>query len=243
MILRKFLYGKLVVYDFFKKKEGDSMVIRYPNGKLYSGDKKEPPKQAKIAPPKGTKKADVSYSNRGKSLEDDLNETNMFYLQQKLANIHKKPVPIQIVKVDYPARSAAVIREAYFRTPSTTDYNGVYNGYYIDFEAKETDSKTSFPLKNIHPHQMEHMKSILHQRGIAFFIVRFSTLRRNFVVSYNLVARFYDVMDSGGRKSIPFTTFETEAIEIQEGYLPRLDYLKAVDAIITDINVCESEEK
>ena len=86
MILRKFLYGKLVVYDFFKKKEGDSMVIRYPNGKLYSGDKKEPTKQAKTPPPKGTKKADVSYSNRGKSLEDDLNETNMFYLQQKLAN-------------------------------------------------------------------------------------------------------------------------------------------------------------
>lgn len=216
----------------FHKKEGDSMVIRYPNGKLYAGDKKEVPKQATTPPSKGTKKADVSYSNRGKSLEDDLNETNMFYLQQKLANIHKKPVPIQIVKVDYPARSAAVIREAYFRTPSTTDYNGVYNGYYIDFEAKETDKKTSFPLKNIHPHQMEHMKSVLHQRGIAFFIVRFSTLRRNFVVSYDIVARFYDAMDSGGRKSIPFTIFETEAIEIKEGYVPRLDYLNAVDALI-----------
>ena len=61
---------------------------------------------------------EISYSNRGKSLEDDLNETNMFYLNRNMANIHKKPVPIQIVKVDYPARSAAVIREAYFRTPS-----------------------------------------------------------------------------------------------------------------------------
>ncbi|MCH7321285.1 Holliday junction resolvase RecU [Solibacillus sp. MA9] len=219
------------------------MVIRYPNGKLYIGTKEDEPKQLKVRASKGTKKKEVSYSNRGKSLEDDLNETNVFYLQQKLAIIHKKPVPIQIVKVDYPARSAAVIREAYFRTPSTTDYNGVYNGYYIDFEAKETDSKTSFPLKNIHPHQMEHMKSVLHQRGISFFIVRFSTLQRNFVVLYEIVERFYENMKNGGRKSIPFTFFETEAIEIHEGYLPRLDYLKAVDVLIADKAVCESEEK
>lgn len=163
------------------------MVIRYPNGKLYAGTKRDEPKQAKAKKTKGTNNKEISYSNRGKSLEDDLNDTNVFYSQQKLANIHKKPVPIQIVKVDYPARSAAVIRRAYFRTPSTTDYNGVYNGYYIDFEAKETDSKTSFPLKNIHPHQMEHMNSVLHQRGIAFFIVRFSTLSRNFVVRYDVV--------------------------------------------------------
>lgn len=219
------------------------MVIRYPNGKLYASTKKDEPKQAKANTPKGTYNKEISYSNRGKSLEDDLNETNMFYLQQKLANIHKKPVPIQIVKVDYPARSAAVIREAYFRTPSTTDYNGVYNGYYIDFEAKETDSKTSFPLKNIHPHQMEHMKSVLHQRGISFFIVRFSSLQRNFVVLYDIVERFYVNMNNGGRKSIPFTVFENEAIEIHEGYLPRLNYLKAVDVLIADKSVCESEEK
>lgn len=219
------------------------MVIRYPNGKLYAGTKQDEPKQAKAKPPKGTNSKAISYSNRGKSLEDDLNETNMFYLQQNLAIIHKKPVPIQIVKVDYPARSAAVIREAYFRTPSTTDYNGVYNGYYVDFEAKETDSKTSFPLKNIHPHQMEHMKSVLHQRGIAFFIIRFSMLQRNFVVRYDVVAQFYNNMNNGGRKSIPFTVFETEAIEIHEGYLPRLDYLQAVDVLIADKSVCESEEK
>lgn len=93
------------------------------------------------------RKKDSSFSNRGKTLEDEINETNTYYLNQQIAIIHKKPVPVQIVKVEYPSRSAAVIREAYFRTPSTTDYNGVWNGYYIDFEAKETESKTSFPLK------------------------------------------------------------------------------------------------
>lgn len=221
------------------------MVIRYPNGKLYENAPKieENKESAKSQPSKEKNKRAVNYSNRGKSLEDDLNETNMFYLQRNMANIHKKPVPIQIVKVDYPARSAAVIKEAYFRTPSTTDYNGVWNGYYIDFEAKETDSKSSFPLKNIHPHQMDHMHSVLKQRGVAFFIVRFSTLNRNFVISYHVVAKWFSAMGKGGRKSIPIAVFEQDAIEISEGYLPRLDYLQAVKKLIANNNVCESEEK
>ena len=41
-----------------------------------------------------------------------------------LAVIHKKPTPIQIVRVDYPQRSRAKIVEAYFRQASTTDYSG-----------------------------------------------------------------------------------------------------------------------
>ena len=215
------------------------MVIRYPNGKLYMATPtNDSPKKKKQS-----KKQEISYSNRGKSLEDDLNETNEYYLLRNMANIHKKPVPIQIVKVDYPARSAAVIREAYFRTPSTTDYNGVWNGFYIDFEAKETDSKTSFPLKNIHPHQMTHMESVEKQRGIAFFIIRFSKLRRNFVMPYQIIEQYWALMQTGGRKSIPLTVFEQKAIEIKEGYLPRLDYLEAVKKLIASRDVFESEEK
>ena len=82
-----------------------------------------------------------------------------------------KPTPVQIVQVDYPKRSAAVIKEAYFKQSSTTDYNGVYKGRYIDFEAKETKSRTSFPLQNFHDHQIEHMKQVVAQDGICFVII------------------------------------------------------------------------
>lgn len=214
------------------------MAIRYPNGKLYNAPKTEAPNINKTE----KKAKDFSYSNRGKSLEDDLNETNEFYLQQNLATIHKKPVPVQIVKVEYPSRSAAVIREAYFRTPSTTDYNGVWNGYYIDFEAKETESKTSFPLKNIHPHQITHMKSVLMQHGIAFFIVRFSTLMRDFIVPFRIIENAWCAMEAGERKSIPLSIFEQHAVEIGLGYNPRIDYLSAVKKFIANETVCESEE-
>ena len=83
---------------------------------------------------------------RGMSLEEDINDSNAYYRACDRALIHKKPTPIQVVKVDYPARCAAKITEAYYKTPSTTDYNGVYRGKAIDFEAKETKSKTSFPF-------------------------------------------------------------------------------------------------
>ena len=51
----------------------------------------------------------ISASNRGMSLEDDINRTNRYYLTEDTAVIHKKPTPITIVKVDYPKRSAAKI--------------------------------------------------------------------------------------------------------------------------------------
>ncbi|WP_153720238.1 Holliday junction resolvase RecU [Sporosarcina cascadiensis] len=194
------------------------MAIRYPNGKKYT------PAVSAIK----KKTHDYSFSNRGKSLEDELNDTNEYYLAHRLAVIHKKPVPIQIVNVRYPARSAAVITEAYFRTPSTTDYNGVWNGYYMDFEAKETKNKTSLPLQNIHLHQVEHMKQVIDQSGLAFFIVNFSSLGRYFLLPFDVFLPLWKRMEDGGRKSITLGEIEECSIEIETGYQPRLDYLQAV---------------
>ena len=78
------------------------------------------------------------------SFEKMINATNDYYLSHGLAVIHKKPTPIQIVRVDYPQRSRAKIVEAYFRQASTTDYSGVYDGYYIDFEARKPGKNMRF---------------------------------------------------------------------------------------------------
>ena len=77
-----------------------------------------------------------SYSSRGMRLENDINDSNKYYRELDKALIYKKPTPVQVVHVDYPKRQRAKITEAYYKTPSTTDYNGVYRGKYIDFEAK-----------------------------------------------------------------------------------------------------------
>ncbi|MDE6013820.1 MAG: Holliday junction resolvase RecU, partial [Anaeroplasmataceae bacterium] len=73
----------------------------------------------------------INKANLGMDLEAAINDSNTYYLNNDIAVIHKKPTPVQIVKVNYPSRNKAVITEAYYKTPSTTDYNGLYKGKYI----------------------------------------------------------------------------------------------------------------
>lgn len=168
----------------------------------------------------------VNYGNRGMNLEDDLNATNDYYLLTDKAVIHKKPTPITIAKVDYKSREDAVIKEAYFKTPSTTDYNGIYKGKYIDFEAKETTNTKYFPLRNIHKHQIEHLRKIITHGGITFLIIRFSKLNQTYFIDGK---KFIDFVDQKLRMSIPIEYIEKYGVLIKEKFNPRIDYLKVID--------------
>ena len=187
--------------------------------------------------PNGIKKQNmqspITYRNRGMSLESDLNESNEYYREIDKAYIYKKPTPVKIVKVNYPSRDKAVITEAYYTIPSTTDYNGLYKGKYIDFEAKETLNKTSFPLHNIHPHQIEHIRGVLYQNGIVFLIVRFVKLERTYLL---FGSDFIEYIDHHDRASIPLSYFEQRGYLILDQYHPRVDYLKVIDQIYGGAN-------
>lgn len=158
-------------------------------------------------------------------LEDDINKTNEYYVEQGIAVIYKKPTPIKIVKVSFDEKKCGTIKEAYFKEPSTTDYNGIYKGKYIDFEAKEVQ-QSSFSLSNIHTHQIDHLRRIINHGGIGFLIVRFSKLGKTYLLPGHSLFQFLDTSD---RKSIPVSLFEEEGIQIKDGYQPRLDYIKAVN--------------
>ena len=155
--------------------------------------------------PAGVKKTNPNYANRGMGLEAELNETNQYYLINDIAVIHKKPTHITIKKVNYRSRYDAQIEEAYFKTPSTTDYNGIYKGKYIDFEAKETKLKSSFPLNNIHEHQIRHLNQISKHGGIGFIIVRFTTLNETYLLRNEDLFSF---LKNSKRKSIPLSYFK-----------------------------------
>lgn len=174
----------------------------------------------------------LSHKNRGMTLESDINSSNEYYRSIDKAYIYKKPTPIQITKVDYPSRNKTVIKEAFFTIPSTTDYNGLYKGKYIDFEAKETKSKTSFALNNIHSHQIEHIKNINNHGGIAFLIVRFTTINETYLLPAKEFLSFINTTD---KKSIPLDYFREYAYLIKDGYMPIVDYLKIVDKLIGGI--------
>jgi recombination protein U len=199
------------------------MSIQYPNGKTYSAKSLDSKQVIQ-------KSNTISYGNRGMSLEEDINISNDYYLAKEIAVIHKKPTPLRIVRVDYPKRSAAVIKEAYFQQASTTDYNGVFQGRYIDFEAKETKNKTSFPLKNFHKHQIEHMDQVLGQEGICFTLLRFSTLDETYLLDAKYLTSFWNGQKDG-RKSIPKKDIELWGHTIPLGLYPRINYLAVIENI------------
>ncbi|MBR6233982.1 MAG: Holliday junction resolvase RecU [Erysipelotrichaceae bacterium] len=162
------------------------------------------------------------------SLEEDINRSNRYYLTEDTAVIHKKPTPITIVKVDYPKRSAAKITEAYFKLASTTDYNGIYKGKYIDFEAKECESRTSFPFSSIHEHQIKHLESVEKHGAIAFIIMRFVYYDKDYLIKANEFIEYYR---SCNRKSLPFAWVEEHGHEIRRTFTKPCDYLSTVDKV------------
>ena len=121
-----------------------------------------------------------------------------------------------------------VIKEAYFKIPSTTDYNGIYRGKYIDFEAKETTSKTSFSLANIHKHQINHLINVKNKGAISFIIVRFTVLDETYFLDTNLLEEF---IKNNERKSIPIDFFKEYGTMIKIKYSPRIDYIKVIDKL------------
>ncbi len=173
-------------------------------------------------------KEKISTSKRGMSLEEDINTSNEFYLKNGDANIHKKPTPVTIVKVDYPRRSAARITEAYFKLPSTTDYNGIYKGRYIDFEAKECRSKTSFPFSSIHEHQVKHLESVLGHGAVAFLILRMTHYQKDYLIK---AEDFLPVYHDGKRKSLSYAWIEKNGHEIPYRYQKPCDFLRVIDEV------------
>lgn len=198
--------------------------MRYPNGKIYQA-------QTQHDLPK-IRKGKTTFSNRGMKLEDMINHTNKWYLLHDKAVIHKKPTPIQVVTIDYPKRSRAVIKEAYYKVASTTDYNGVYKGKYIDFEAKQTNLKTTFPLHNIHQHQIDHMTQCLHHGGFCFVLFLFKARNEAYVYPIRALLEDWQAFLAKEMTAIPLERIQREGILVEMGYQPQLDYLKAVDQLL-----------
>lgn len=165
------------------------------------------------------------YKNRGMDLESMLNQSNNYYLEKDIAVIYKKPTPIGVAKVSY-KDNHKIINKAYFKEQSTLDYNGIYKGKYIDFEAKVTQNTTSFPLSNIHEHQIKHIYRIIEHGGIAFIIIMI-----NNIVYLLKGESFIKFIEENTRKSIPYEYIKENGYEIKFGINPELDYLKIVDKI------------
>lgn len=198
--------------------------MRYPNGEVY---------QSKTnLSLSASSRGKANFAKRGMKLEEMINQANQWYLLHDKAVIHKKPTPIQVVSVDYPKRSRAVITEAYYRTASTTDYNGIYNGHYLDFEAKQTNLKTKFPLHNIHQHQIDHMTNCANHGGICFILFLFKERDEAYVYPIRALLEDWTAFLANDITAIPLKRIQSKGVQANMGYQPRIDYLAAVDEMI-----------
>ncbi|MBR2891435.1 MAG: Holliday junction resolvase RecU [Bacilli bacterium] len=177
-----------------------------------------------------TTRKNASKSRLGLKFEDLINKTNRYYLDNDICVVYKKPTPIKVTKVSYPTRSKAKITEAFYQIPSTTDYNGIYNGKYLDFEAKSCNGK-SFPFSNIYIHQIDHLKKVDQHGGIAFLLIMFNDYQEVYLLDAKILIKLYNDSLNGNRKSIPYNYFKEHAEKITIGNNNPIDYIEAVKKI------------
>ncbi len=192
--------------------------MRYPNGKEYI----QPIKEENTVNKKHYNLKDNA-SNRGMGLEEDISLACEYYNNLGMCLIYKRPTPIKVVRMDN--INKAKIVEGYFSSKSTTDYNGLYKGKYLDFEAKETINKTSFSFHNIREQQISHLEAVNKLNGLAFFIIRMKAYNQTFLVKYIDVKE----MLNSSRKSITYDYILQKGILIKESYVPKLFILDAID--------------
>lgn len=137
---------------------------------------------------------------RGSTLEDMINHTNEIYREKKLALIQKIPTPITPITIDQESRHITL---AYFDQKSTVDYIGAVQGIPVCFDAKECAART-FPLQNVHAHQMAFMRAFEEQGGVAFFILHYTVEDEIYYVPFAHMDRFWKRMEAGGRKSFTY---------------------------------------
>ena len=147
---------------------------------------------------------------RGSFLEEHINFTIAYLRERHLALIQKIPTPITPIEIDKESRHITL---AYFDKKSTVDYLGAVQGIPVCFDAKECAEDT-FPLANIHEHQVRFMRELEEQDGVSFLHLYFSNRQIYYYMRFKEMEGFFARMANGGRKSFTFD-------ELTEGYFLR----------------------
>ena len=146
-------------------------------------------------------------------LEKLANAANLAYRKSTKALILKVPVPIL-----YTAQGLQV-------QSSTVDYTGLIDGgTFLAFDAKETEQPKSFPLKNIHDHQLVYLRMVRDLGGLAFFMIWFKKVHEKvFITPLDVVDKYWG---GEGRKSIPLDDFKESWLTDVDDYINKVIEMK-----------------
>lgn len=164
-------------------------------------------------------------ANRGKKFEKLIDKTNLFYRENRLADIRKVPVPFRIL-----GYSKGKVT-GHLEVGEFVDYTGVSNGgVAYALEAKEIKGK-SFPLSKLHEHQFEFLRSWSSYGARAGLLINFSELEEYYFLPFDLLKDCWENAKENkgvrGTQSIPIKYMRENAIELKvvSGILDYLIYI------------------
>jgi recombination protein U len=134
-----------------------------------------------------------------KQFENEINKTCVKYRKTKKAIIQYIHVPVV----------GNVMKK------STVDFLGCYGpkGKGIAFDAKQTNSKTSFPLSSIHQHQFDFLRYFSDVGGDAYLFIQFvyhMDPDKFYMTPIEFVTPYWQ--GDKKRKSIPYSEFKEDWI-------------------------------
>ncbi|AWX69168.1 Holliday junction resolvase RecU [[Mycoplasma] anseris] len=160
--------------------------------------------------------------NRGMLLESIINHTNLFYLEQQKALVHKKNLDIKFKSVMF-KENKLITNGAKIISKSTVDYYGIYNGNYFAFEAKSTE-ECNFSLKNVKKHQIEYLDLVLLFKGKAFWILYFKMQNKFIFIDHLSFKKI-----SQNKKSLKFNEVLSYGKELILEFPGILDYISCLE--------------
>ena len=107
------------------------------------------------------------------------------------------------------------------------DYIGAVQGIPVCFDAKECRTDT-FPLQNIHEHQVKFMEDFEKQGGVSFFLISFTARDEFYYLRLKKLKEFWLRAKEGGRKSFRYEELEPDFF-LEKGrgvFVPYLDGLQ-----------------
>lgn len=151
---------------------------------------------------------------RGSELEEMINLTNERYRSGGLALVQKIPTPIKPINIDKTNRHITL---AYFEQRSTVDYIGAVQGIPVCFDAKECHG-SSFPLANVHEHQIVFMEDFERQGGVAFLIIYFGRQNVYYYLRFKDLVKFWNRSKTGHAKSFKYEELDPDYVIPVKGY-------------------------
>ncbi|MDF9451349.1 Holliday junction resolvase RecU [Bacillus toyonensis] len=173
----------------------------------------------------------MTLGNRGMAFEMLINLANEMYQRGGLALINKRSTPVKVLK----SKGGRVLN-GFYKTKSTVDYDGVYKGRAIAFEAKSTEKDTRFDLKNIAQHQLDYLEKAEKMGAICFFLIEFSKDKSVFAVPLSVIQSYVRMSHQPkGKKSIPRADFDIYGYLVEQTERAPVDYLQYIDEAVAPV--------